>query len=438
MKKKAVYTSMAAILLLTMLSGCRMMPAAAETAAPVLPAETVSQAEPEAEIRVERQDGERFEEIIMLEGMEETVRYEHVRNDTLGFEMDYEYETFARRSESDRECFVSVWDCPDAPENYLELTYSAESADTVAASVRERLSQTYDLLEGSRELERAGSCIRIEASVLKGTNNMADQLEVVYIIPAPDGCRIAAEHFAAEASEGFGRRFSYMLNTLAVIDRHAENGLSDEQVLDAVKRYCYARNPDLESVVNAGEYPVYWDVSSSGENEAVVLFRSYTGAQLRYYIDRITGDAYVTEFVPGVTAEEQRTGESFNVRDYLSGQAVSSGDALSIEGTWQSASMAYEADGSLYPEYYVRFTASEIRYGHMKGGDFAVDHADPISLLEKMAAGGFVVQAQSSNGVRYTYRTCESDPNVLEYFETWREEEFPEMYRGGASLFKSN
>ena len=326
MNKKPVFTSITtlvlAFLLLTLFSGCGRQNHPAETAAPVSPAETVVTAAPAAspgiETEIGRQDGERFEETIILEGMEETVRYEHVRNEAIGFEMDYDYENFARRSSADRECFVSVWDLPDAPENYLELTYRAEDAGAVAASVRETLSQKYTLLEGSRELERAGSCIRIEASELKGTGTMADQLQVVYIISASDGCRVATEHFAAEASEGFGRRFSYMLNTLAVVDRNGGNTLTDEQALSAIRNYCYACNPDLESLVNAGGYPAYWDISSSDEQQTVVLFRSYTGAQIRYYIDRITGEAYVTEFVPGISSGEERTEERLNVRDYLS------------------------------------------------------------------------------------------------------------------------
>ena len=81
--------------------------------------------------------------------------------------------------------------------------------------------------------------------------------------------------------------------------------------------YCYSINPDLEDIVNAGEYPVYWEIASSDEHEIVVLFRSYTGAQNRYYVDRITGDTYVTEYVPLITDEEQRTDERFNVKNYL-------------------------------------------------------------------------------------------------------------------------
>ncbi len=164
-----------------------------------------------------RADGERFEAVIIIEGMEEPVQYEHVRSEALGFEMDYDYERFARRSEADRERFVSVWDDSDSPENYLELTFAAQDAETVAASVRETLSAEYDLLESTRELEYAGSCLRIEASELKGTGRMADQLQAVYIIPTDEGCIVATAHYSIEAAEGMGRRFNYFLNTLCVI-----------------------------------------------------------------------------------------------------------------------------------------------------------------------------------------------------------------------------
>lgn len=94
--------------------------------------------------------------------------------------------------------------------------------------------------------------------------------------------------------------------------------LSDEKALLAIENYCCTNNPSLKEIVNAKEYPVYWEVTSSDENEIVVLFRSYTGALIRYYIDRTTGDTYITEYVPGITIEEQRTDESFNVREYFS------------------------------------------------------------------------------------------------------------------------
>lgn len=200
--------------------------------------------------------------------------------------------------------------------------------------------------------------------------------------------------------------------------------LSDQQALAAIKQYCLVNNPDLESIVNAGDQQVYWDIQSSTDSEIVVLFRSYTGALIRYYIDPVSGESYATEFVPGITSEEQRTEESFNARDFL----------FSIPGTWQTASVVSEEDGTAHPEYYVRFTDSEVLYGHMKDGAFVIDHTDSVSRFEKTAAGGFEVQAEAANGVQYTFRTSESDDTIMEYYETWNEADFPAMYRGGASL----
>lgn len=107
------------------------------------------------------------------------------------------------------------------------------------------------------------------------------------------------------------------------------------------------------------------------------------------------------------------------------------------DGTWQTASITMEADGNMVPEYHVRFVDDFIVYGHMKDGAFEEDHKDRIVSLSETAAG-VRVQAESSKGVQYSYETCESDRDVLEYYETWDEAVFPEAYRGGASLFRSS
>ena len=105
-----------------------------------------------------------------------------------------------------------------------------------------------------------------------------------------------------------------------------------------------------------------------------------------------------------------------------------------ITGTWQTVSVAYEDNGTMYPEYYVQFSDTEIIYGHMKDDKFVKDHSDKIILYEEKEGGHYKVQAESSNGVPYTYQTSEEDGDMLEYYETWDEEEFPDAYRGGASL----
>ncbi|MCR5107127.1 MAG: hypothetical protein K6B28_03105 [Lachnospiraceae bacterium] len=93
--------------------------------------------------------------------------------------------------------------------------------------------------------------------------------------------------------------------------------LTDEMAVDAVMNYCYINNPDLKEIVEEGVYSVYWSVVSSDEKEIVVLYRSYTAALVRYYIDRISGETYETQFVEGITPEEERSDESFNIWDYV-------------------------------------------------------------------------------------------------------------------------
>lgn len=93
--------------------------------------------------------------------------------------------------------------------------------------------------------------------------------------------------------------------------------LTEEQALEAVKAYCISQNPELENELKSNEHTVYFDVNTNDAGEIVVLYRSYTGSENRYYIDPVSGDAYVTELVPGIIDEEQRTEERMNVREYL-------------------------------------------------------------------------------------------------------------------------
>lgn len=163
-----------------------------------------------------RQDGERFQGTITLEGMDETVFYEHVKNDVIGIELDYDYENFERRSGSASECFISKYDNADAPENYLEIFYTEEDADSAAASIAEGLSANYAPNKEAFTLKNAGACTRIDASVTPD-GQTPDQLQTVYIIPLQKGCAVATAHYAFEAAEGFGHRFSEMMNTLTVM-----------------------------------------------------------------------------------------------------------------------------------------------------------------------------------------------------------------------------
>ena len=206
----------AALLLVPSLGGCGKTAPAPTPTAPVSTEEPVSPAAPaetpEAAIPAGRQDGERFETVILLEGMEETVRYEHVRNEALGFEMDYDYETLQRISEEDGERFLSLWDDPESPENYLEVTRRPEDAEAAASAIRDELAGEYSLTEEPCELDGARECFRIDAS-----DAQAGRMQTVFILPAGESCLVAAAHYTFESAEGFGHRLQGLVNTISLL-----------------------------------------------------------------------------------------------------------------------------------------------------------------------------------------------------------------------------
>ncbi|MCR5789785.1 MAG: hypothetical protein K6G83_07845 [Lachnospiraceae bacterium] len=177
---------------------------------------TETSAEPaETGYRTGRQDGERFEDVIMLEGMEETVSYEHVRNENAGFELDYDYESLKRSSGSDSERFISLYDDENDPVNCLEVSCGTENAETVLAEMTESLSHDFDTVTTEQqELDGAGQCVCIFASDAKSGRVPAGAMQSVYIIPAGDGCVLAKACYTVESAEGFGARFSDIVHTI--------------------------------------------------------------------------------------------------------------------------------------------------------------------------------------------------------------------------------
>ncbi|MBQ7658546.1 MAG: hypothetical protein IJS16_06145 [Butyrivibrio sp.] len=95
------------------------------------------------------------------------------------------------------------------------------------------------------------------------------------------------------------------------------NLITEEQACEAVKKYCIEEYPDLAEMVESEDNMAYWDASTTDAGEICVLYRSYTGALIRYYVNPETGDTYVTEQVPGIIDEEQKTDETLNIKDYI-------------------------------------------------------------------------------------------------------------------------
>ncbi len=167
-----------------------------------------------------RQDGERFEGTVMLEGMEETVGYEHAKNESGGFELDYEYETLIRYSETGCERFIPVYDDQNDPVNCLEVKYVEEDVDTTITKMTEELSKDFEMVEPETQpLDNFGRCDCIYAYSAKSGRLPAGYMRKVFIIPAAGGCITAELYYTAESAEGYGSRFDEMVNTLRLISR---------------------------------------------------------------------------------------------------------------------------------------------------------------------------------------------------------------------------
>ena len=93
--------------------------------------------------------------------------------------------------------------------------------------------------------------------------------------------------------------------------------ITEDQALAAIKRYWFEKEPELEDMLDSDEYTVYFEVTTNDDGEIVVLYRSYTAAETRYYIDPETGNANITELVPGIFDEETASNEKLNIRDYM-------------------------------------------------------------------------------------------------------------------------
>ena len=106
-----------------------------------------------------------------------------------------------------------------------------------------------------------------------------------------------------------------------------------------------------------------------------------------------------------------------------------------IPGIWGTASMGYEYNGKVLPLYHVRFTDSQIEYGHLLDDGFELVDSDKIVFFEETSPGKYLIRAENDKGYHYTLRSNNDIEGVLEKYETWDENEFPDKYRAGSSLW---
>lgn len=138
-----------------------------------------------------------------------------------------------------------------------------------------------------------------------------------------------------------GKKTDYEYNTFSKWESQyhptTNDQISREEAYDAIKNYCYQKyGKALTDMIEEGKYSIYWHVADELVNGRYkVAFRSYTGAFEYYYVDPVTGDTYVTEWVWGIMDEEQPTNEAFNALDYLTIKSDEESD--SANNTWKES-----------------------------------------------------------------------------------------------------
>ena len=93
----------------------------------------------------------------------------------------------------------------------------------------------------------------------------------------------------------------------------AQNEISEEMAYDGVYNYCHSTydwsiaedNPDI----------MYLKMGEETESEYQVIFRSYTGTFVYFYVDKSSGATRLIEYVPILEIEEEAG--TINLYDYL-------------------------------------------------------------------------------------------------------------------------
>ena len=104
--------------------------------------------------------------------------------------------------------------------------------------------------------------------------------------------------------------------TMGNSDGSAENEITKEMAYEGVSNYCHEAydwsiaedNPDI----------MYVEMGEESETEYQVIFRSYTGAFVYFYVDKSSGNTRMVTYVPTLDLEEEDG--SINLYDYLKQQ----------------------------------------------------------------------------------------------------------------------
>ena len=99
-----------------------------------------------------------------------------------------------------------------------------------------------------------------------------------------------------------------------VLDNNApQNNISEEMAYDGVYNYC--RSTYDWSIAKDNPDIMYLKMGEETESEYQVIVRSYTGAFIHFYVDKLSGITRLTEYVPNLEIKEEAG--TIDLYDYL-------------------------------------------------------------------------------------------------------------------------
>lgn len=92
-----------------------------------------------------------------------------------------------------------------------------------------------------------------------------------------------------------------------------ENKITSEIAYEGVSNYCHETYD--WSIAEENPSIMYIEMGNESENEYQVTFRSYTGAFVYFYVDKLSGVTRMVEYVPTLDVENEVG--TINLYDYL-------------------------------------------------------------------------------------------------------------------------
>ena len=93
----------------------------------------------------------------------------------------------------------------------------------------------------------------------------------------------------------------------------SQNKLSAEKAYEGVNNYCHEQYD--WSVAEENPDVMYVEMGEETDSEYQVVFRSYTGSFIYFYVDKSNGTTRLVDYVPTLNVEEEAG--TINLYDYL-------------------------------------------------------------------------------------------------------------------------